>query len=50
MAQVIKQDQNYLSLLGAKVITIGVNPNGLNINKNCGSTYPKNIRTGSKKI
>jgi len=26
--------------LGAEVISIGVNPDGLNINKNCGSTYP----------
>ena len=27
--------------LGADVIPIGVNPNGLNINKNCGSTNPQ---------
>ena len=27
--------------LGADVIPIGVNPNGLNINKNCGSTDPQ---------
>jgi len=26
--------------LGAEVISIGVNPDGLNINENCGSTYP----------
>ena len=35
--------------LGAKVISIGVNPNGLNINKNCGSTFPKKIRSAVKK-
>lgn len=29
-----------LEELGAKVISIGNKPNGLNINKNCGSTYP----------
>jgi len=27
--------------LGAEVIPVGVNPNGLNINKNCGSTNPQ---------
>lgn len=26
--------------LGAKVITVGTDPDGLNINENCGSTYP----------
>ena len=35
--------------LGAKVISIGVNPNGLNINKNCGSTYPNKIKFAVKK-
>jgi len=30
--------------LGADVITIGANPNGLNINENCGSTYPEFVR------
>ena len=33
-----------LKSLGAKVISIGVNPNGLNINKKCGSTFPEKIR------
>ena len=28
--------------LGAEVISIGVDPNGYNINKDCGSTYPQN--------
>ena len=30
--------------LGAKVYHEGTSPNGLNINKNCGSTFPKNIK------
>ncbi len=29
--------------LGAKVITIGVSPDGLNINDGCGSTYPEQM-------
>ena len=36
--------------LGAKVITIGTNPNGLNINKKCGSTHPSKIRIAVKKF
>ena len=35
--------------LGAKVFAIGVKPNGLNINKNCGSTFPNKIKSGVKK-
>ena len=38
-----------LKSLGAKVIAIGVNPNGMNINHNCGSTYPNKIRFAVKK-
>ena len=38
-----------LKELGAKVITLGDNPNGLNINKNCGSTYPSKIKAAVKK-
>jgi len=38
-----------LKSLGAKVFSIGVNPNGLNINKNCGSTFPNKIRLAVKK-
>ena len=38
-----------LKSLGAKVISIGVNPNGLNINKKCGSTFPKKIQSTVKK-
>ncbi|MGK0674436.1 MAG: phosphoglucosamine mutase [Halothiobacillaceae bacterium] len=30
--------------LGAEVIALGVNPNGLNINANCGSTHPEALR------
>ena len=30
--------------LGAEVITIGVNPDGYNINENCGSTSPDRLR------
>jgi len=35
--------------LGAKVIAIGINPNGLNINKDCGSTFPNIIKSAVKK-
>ena len=35
--------------LGAKVFTIGAIPNGLNINKNCGSTHPNKIKNAVKK-
>jgi len=44
-----KAGPELLKSLGAKVITIGVNPNGLNINKNCGSTFPKSIKKAVKK-
>jgi len=30
--------------LGAEVITVGAEPNGLNINKECGATAPDNLR------
>ena len=33
-----------LKELGAKVISIGITPNGLNINEKCGSTYPSKIK------
>jgi phosphoglucosamine mutase len=36
-------------LLGAKVIAIGINPNGLNINEKCGSTFPNKIKSAVKK-
>ncbi len=35
--------------LGAKVISIGDKPNGLNINDKCGSTYPSKIKSIVKK-
>ena len=35
--------------LDAKVISIGVNPNGLNINEKCGSTFPKKVQLAVKK-
>jgi phosphoglucosamine mutase len=38
-----------LKSLGAKVIAIGVNPNGININYKCGSTYPNKIKFAVKK-
>ena len=44
-----KAGPELLKSLGAKVIAIGVNPNGLNINKDCGSTFPRKIRTAVKK-
>jgi len=44
-----KSGPKLLSLLGAKVISIGVKPNGLNINEKCGSTFPKKIQSAVKK-
>ena len=44
-----KAGPELLKSLGAKVITIGVKPNGLNINKKCGSTYPNKIKFSVKK-
>ena len=44
-----KAGPELLSSLGAKVIAIGVNPNGININHNCGSTYPNKIKYAVKK-
>ncbi len=35
--------------LGAKVISMSIEPNGFNINDNCGSTYPYKIRAAVKK-
>ena len=39
-----------LNELGAKVISIGIEPNGLNINDKCGSTYPSKIKSAVKKF
>ena len=44
-----KAGPKLLKSLGAKVIAIGVNPNGMNINHKCGSTYPNKIRSAVKK-
>ncbi|MDA9966808.1 phosphoglucosamine mutase [Candidatus Pelagibacter sp.] len=44
-----KAGPELLKSLGAKVFSIGINPNGLNINKNCGSTFPNKIKLAVKK-
>ncbi len=36
--------------LGAKIVSMGVEPNGLNINDKCGSTYPSKICSAVKKF
>ncbi|MDF2954046.1 MAG: Phosphomannomutase [Thermodesulfobacterium sp.] len=33
-----------LEELGAEVVSIGCNPNGININENCGALYPEKIK------
>jgi phosphoglucosamine mutase len=45
-----KSAPKILSDLGAKVIPLGINPNGLNINKKCGSTHPNKIQSFVKKF
>jgi phosphoglucosamine mutase len=44
-----KAGPELLKSLGAKVIATGIKPNGLNINQNCGSTFPNNIKSAVKK-
>ena len=44
-----KAGPELLKSLGAKVIAIGIKPNGLNINENCGSTFPNKIKSAVKK-
>jgi len=44
-----KAGPNLFKSLGAKVISIGVEPNGLNINDRCGSTYPSKLSKAVKK-
>tara|TARA_A100001011_G_C14293743_1_gene837409 strand:- start:660 stop:1991 length:1332 start_codon:yes stop_codon:yes gene_type:complete len=44
-----KSGPKLLRSLGASVICLGINPNGLNINKKCGSTFPKKIQLAVKK-
>ena len=45
-----KSAPKILSDLGAKVFSLGVKPNGLNINYKCGSTFPKFIKKNVKKF
>ena len=45
-----KSAPKLLKDLGAKVISIGVKPNGFNINEKCGSMYPSKIRYAVKKF
>ncbi len=44
-----KSGPKLLKSLGAKVYNVGTSPNGLNINQNCGSTYPRKIKSLVKK-
>ena len=44
-----KSGPKLLKSLGAKVYEYGTSPNGLNINFNCGSTFPKKIQSLVKK-
>ena len=44
-----KAGPELLKSLGAKVIAIGVKPNGVNINQRCGSTHPNKIKLAVKK-
>ena len=39
-----KAGPKLFSSLGAKIYQTGTNPNGLNINYKCGSTFPRNIK------
>ena len=45
-----KAGAKLLTSLGAKVISIGVKPNGLNINEKCGSTIQIKFKQQSKNI
>ncbi len=45
-----KSAPKILSDLGAKIFPIGVNPNGLNINYKCGSTFPHLLKKYVKKF
>ena len=44
-----KSAPKMLETLGAKLTIIGDKPNGFNINKNCGSTYPNKLQRYVKK-
>ncbi len=45
-----KSAPKLLKELGAKVFSIGIKPNGLNINEKCGSTYPSKIQSAVKRL
>ena len=45
-----KSAPKILTELGAKVFSIGIKPNGLNINYNCGSTFPEILKKYVKKF
>ena len=45
-----KSAPKILSDLGAKVFSLGVKPNGLNINYKCGSTFPKFLKKNVRKF
>ena len=45
-----KSAPKILSDLGAKVFSLGVKPNGLNINYNCGSTFPQILKKNVRKF
>ena len=44
-----KSAPRLLKNLGAKVVSIGIQPNGFNINDKCGSTYPSRIQLAVRK-
>ncbi len=44
-----KSGPKLLESLGAKVYNVGTSPDGMNINQNCGSTFPKKIKSLVKK-
>ena len=44
-----KSAPKLLKQLGAKLVVIGNKPNGFNINKNCGSTFPSKLQRFVKK-
>ncbi len=44
-----KSAPKMIKSLGAKLIVIGNKPNGFNINKNCGSTFPTKLQRNVKK-
>jgi phosphoglucosamine mutase len=45
-----KSAPKLLEGLGAKVVSIGIKPNGLNINDKCGSTYPFKIQSAVRRF